>query len=127
MTRSHPAARRAAELIRRARGRVMVRSLTDELGLSARQLERLFRDHVGVSPKEAARIARFRHAVELMHSRPVPSLAHIAFECGYVDQAHLTREFRTLAGSTPASYRARISSPERQNVAFIQDGVDPAA
>ena len=36
------------------------------------------------------------------------SLAELAFECGYYDQAHLNRDFRDFAGKPPAAYASRI-------------------
>jgi len=49
-------------------------------------------------------VVRFDRASRaLRRSRPAP-LARLAAECGYHDQAHMTREFRALAGTTPAAY-----------------------
>jgi AraC-like DNA-binding protein len=62
---------------------------------------------VGVAPKLACRVARFRAAVSLLHDRPRTDLSAVAFDAGYADQPHLTREFRALAGMTPGAYRRR--------------------
>jgi transcriptional regulator GlxA family with amidase domain len=59
-----------------------------------------------VTPKTAARILRFERATHLVRGARPERLAWIASKCGYHDQAHMTREFRTLAGITPAAYRA---------------------
>lgn len=97
----------AAETIGRRHGAVTVEELSAEVGLGRRQLERRFRASVGVPPKVAARVARLRRAVRLLRERPEIPLSVVALRAGYADQPHLTRELRTLAGTTPAAYRAR--------------------
>ena len=71
--------------------------------LGARQLERRFRDEVGLAPKELAGVARLQRAARLLAG--AGPLADVAQAAGYADQAHLGREFRTLAGISPGRYR----------------------
>jgi transcriptional regulator GlxA family with amidase domain len=74
-------------------------------GLGRRQLERRFLAGVGVPPKMVSRIARFRHALELLRTEPTLRLSIVAMRAGYADQPHLTRDFVALAGVSPARYR----------------------
>jgi AraC-like DNA-binding protein len=80
-----------------------VRAISDRLGLSDRQLLRRFRVAVGYGPKTLDRVLRFQRF--LAHAGTVAtgdeSLAGLAFELGYSDQAHLTRECVELSGLTP--------------------------
>lgn len=95
----------AAELLTSPRSGIAVADVAEAVGLGRRQLERRFLDAVGASPKTLARIMRFQGVVAGLWRRdPVP-LAHLALQCGYADQAHLTREFREFAGVTPSAYR----------------------
>jgi transcriptional regulator GlxA family with amidase domain len=80
--------------------------MAKELGWSHRRLIARFRDQIGLTPKLLARIIRFDHAVTALRASPVRGLAELAFECGYADQAHLNREFRELAGTSPTEFRA---------------------
>ena len=82
-------------------GRTGVGALAAELGWSHRRLIAQFREHVGMPPKRVARILRFDRAFSLLENAVSPSLAEVAFECGYADQPHFNREFRALAGITP--------------------------
>ncbi len=77
-----------------------VADLGARLGISERQLRRRFADAVGFGPKTLARILRFQRFLALAPGRD--DLAGLAYEAGYADQAHLTRECRRLAGRTPA-------------------------
>jgi AraC-like DNA-binding protein len=72
-------------------------------GYSPRHFISLFRSAVGLNPKHYYRIRRFNLAVRSMAAGG--SLGDIAAAAGYSDQAHLTREFRELAGIAPTDYR----------------------
>lgn len=84
------------------------------LGISRRQLERLFLDDVGISPKRYAMLGRCHRAMKALSVRARISLAEVALEMGYADQSHMTREFVRLIGETPSRLL-------RRNVAFIQE------
>jgi AraC-like DNA-binding protein len=88
-------------------GRRAVGDLADELGWSPRRFIVRFREQVGLTPKTAARVIRFDHTVSRLR-RADESLAEIAYACGYFDQAHLNREFRELAGTTPRLFRSAM-------------------
>lgn len=92
----------AANAILRAHGRVSIDALADELGVHRRSLERRFERHVGLAPKQLARIARFQRVFQCTLDARV-AWADVAIDCGYFDQAHLIRDFRELAGETPAA------------------------
>jgi len=86
------------------RGRARIADLLRETGWSERHFAVQFKDHVGLSPKLFARVLRFRHAVRLLTDERL-TLTDIGHTCGYFDQAHFTRDFRTFAGITPSELR----------------------
>jgi len=108
-----PRLRRAVRFLREHTGSAAVRALTAELGLSERQLERLFTAHVGLGPKAFARVARLERAVTLMGGA-VRGQAELAALAGYSDESHLIREFRALALASPAELA------RERRVGFIQ-------
>jgi AraC-like DNA-binding protein len=97
----------AWQRLRTTHGRARVRALADELGWSHRRLIARFREQVGMPPKTVGRILRFDRVTQLLLDVEEPRLAEIAFDCGYYDQAHLNRDFRDFAGTTPGDYLAR--------------------
>ncbi|HUF35880.1 MAG TPA: AraC family transcriptional regulator [Gemmatimonadales bacterium] len=119
-------AARAVALLRRARGGVAVREVAAALGVGERRLERAFAHAVGIGPKALTRVLRLRRAVRAIGrgtaAGPRIGWAALAHDAGYADQPHLIREFRALAGMTPARYAA-----ERGIVGFVQDGEDDSA
>ena len=105
-------------------GKERVESLATELGCSRRYLLARFREQVGLGPKTVARLIRFgtvRRRIERAPTR----WADVAYECGYADQSHLARDFRELAGTTPADFLRRLlpghGGVMGDGVPFIQD------
>lgn len=86
--------------------RPQVSDLAGAVGLSERQLRRRFTQAVGYGPKTLHSILRFQLALDLGRARPDAGLAAIAYQAGYADQAHFTREVRRLAGTTPTELLA---------------------
>jgi|GEM_PF-485577 len=98
----------AALLLYDTWGQQRVADLAQTLDVSARTLERQFQQEVGVAPKTLARLIRFEMSSIQLNRDPAMSLATLAYDMGFSDQAHLTREFRSLGGLTPGAF-ARMS------------------
>lgn len=98
-------------------GRRATGSIAAEVGWSSRYLSRRFGVEIGFGPKTVARLVRFDRARRRLATTarppapgaragppvagPVGTLARLAAESGYADQAHLAREFREFAGCPP--------------------------
>lgn len=86
-------------------GRIAVDELSCKYNISTRTLQRLFKLSLGITPKEFIKIVRFRQVLKrLQDSSSRESLLRIAFETGYYDHAHLTREFKRYAGLNPVDF-----------------------
>lgn len=66
-------------------------------------MARRFRAEFGITPKTAARIFRFERACGLISNLRQP-LAEVAAACGYADQAHMTRDWKAFAGTSPKDW-----------------------
>lgn len=97
-------------------GSVSVSRVAAQSGLSARQFRRKFSSHVGLSPKEFARLRRIRHACILILAEQEAKLAGVSHDGGYADQPHLTREFRGIFGSSPRLVEAYLRQIEHIDV-----------
>lgn len=100
-----PAIRRGWTLLAASGGRLRTAELAGALGWSRKHLAARFREEVGQPPKTMARILRFERAEGMMAAGG--AWADIAYACGYADQAHLSREFRALAGLAPTALARR--------------------
>lgn len=96
-----------------------------ELGCSARQFHRRFQAAMGLAPAAWRRLARWEQAARALVA--AQGLADLASGHGYADQAHLTRETRTVAGLPPARLRQAAAdgrepwSLRPARVRFVQD------
>ena len=86
--------------------------LAREVGLSERQLRRRFERAVGYGPATLRRIQRFQRFLACARAAPPgTSLARLAADAGYADQAHLARESRRLSGLSPSRLLAAGAWP----------------
>ncbi|WP_227980274.1 helix-turn-helix domain-containing protein [Nocardia spumae] len=90
--------------------RLAVAGVAQEIGWSRRYLAARFTAEFGITPKDAARLTRFETSHRLLR-RPGAGIAEVAAATGYYDQAHMAREWRELAGSSPSAWRAREVFP----------------
>jgi transcriptional regulator GlxA family with amidase domain len=67
----------------------------------------LFQAEIGMTPKAIAQLLRFNRALRLLCQSARPSLSEMALDCGYYDQAHFNRDFRTYCGFTPTELLER--------------------
>ncbi|MBI2427571.1 MAG: AraC family transcriptional regulator [Ignavibacteriales bacterium] len=99
------------ELIQQIVGRIMtdkgilnVGQIASAFSLTARTLQRLFNQYVGVGPKWIIKRYRMHEAVEQMNEGGVVNWVQLALDLGYYDQAHFIKDFRTLIGKSPGEY-----------------------
>lgn len=91
------------DLIFNSNGMASVSEMTAVAGVGERQLERLFKKYIGLSPKYYARIIRFNYIFQLIKSKK-SSWAEIVYQSGYYDQSHFIRNFKAFTGEDPSSY-----------------------
>lgn len=104
----------AWRLVFASNGQARVSGVAAQVGWSRRHLSEQFRLATGLTPKQAARIARFEAARRVLLDPRRSSLAEVAARCDYADQAHLAREWQALAGCS-------IGTWLREELPFIQD------
>lgn len=87
-----------------------VRKISRDAGVSTRQLQSVFRDHVGLTPKQLLRVTRFQRALRIAREEPGLSWGYVAHLAGFYDHAHLIHDSTNIAGCTPSELVARDSS-----------------
>jgi AraC-like DNA-binding protein len=114
----------AAKLLHHTKGEYRITELADYCRLSVRQLERGFQHVIGTSPKVFARTLRFQEAQRRLMFDPDADLTRLANECGYFDQSHFIKDFKTFVGKTPTEYASQMRKMQEilksKDVVFLQ-------
>ena len=97
--------RAVSELV--APARPSITGLAADLGITVQHLGREFRYWVGLSPRSIVRLGRLHGLLDAVDTRHGVPWGALAFQVGYADQAHLSREFRALTALTPTDYVRR--------------------
>lgn len=91
-------------------GKDTIKTFCQINGISSRTLERLIKKHVGISPREYISLVRMQNAVRGVIDNPRTSLTEQAYEYGFYDQPHFTREFREKLNRTPSDFKISSNS-----------------
>lgn len=86
------------------------------VGVSRRQLERLFKQHLGSLPSRYYLELRLRRARQLLQESK-HSIVQIGLMCGFSSASHFSTAFGTLFGTTPREERQRKMHPPPGNAA----------
>ena len=95
---------RLVALIVGKRAITRVDQVVERAGTGTRTLQRLFHEYVGVSPKWVIQRYRLHEAAQRLAEERDVSLADLALDLGYADQAHFVRDFKSVVGRPPAAY-----------------------
>ncbi len=105
----------AVDEITRSRGTLSIRALSDQMGISQKHLIALFKQLAGGTPKELARIYRFKRVIySLDPARPV-EWGQLAYQFGYYDQPHFNQDFEVFTGHTPTAYMGLLRQVHDEN------------
>lgn len=97
-------------------GVVSIHKTARQFGVSQRQLERHFKQMVGVSPKLYSRIIRLQSIVAASQFQRSDNISDLVLRFGYYDQSHFVREFTEFAGKSPTAF---LRDENRMAEAFI--------
>jgi AraC-like DNA-binding protein len=101
---THPAVAFALREFRAAPHGKTIRSVTEQIGLSARRFADVFAKEVGLTPKLFCRVRRFQRVLRVIRAAREVDWAEIALSCGYYDQAHFNHDFKAFSGINPSMY-----------------------
>jgi len=85
------------------KGIISVVDLAKNHFTTERQLQRLFKEQMGIGPKDFINFVRYQFAIRaLRKADATKSLFDIAFDAGYYDHAHMTNEIKKYTGMPPS-------------------------
>jgi AraC-like DNA-binding protein len=87
-----------------------MQNLSRQIGFSQKHMIKIFKDHVGLSPKSFLRVIRFQTTLTAMTTQEFwGDGSGFALRHGYYDQSHFIHDFKTFSGFTPSQYWERKS------------------
>jgi AraC-like DNA-binding protein len=98
----------AMKSLLRSGGTTSINQIASIACLSNRQLERVCKDRIGLSPKYFARLIRFSRAYRMREEQPHSTWTSIAHQVGYFDQMHLIRDFREFTCQSPTGIEKEL-------------------
>ncbi|BDI32503.1 hypothetical protein CCAX7_45540 [Capsulimonas corticalis] len=90
--------------MREANGAMPIRQVAAAVHATVRTLERKFKQSSGYTVKDVSGLMRFEQVRNQLWLSPNSSIADVAYELGYTDQSHLSREFKRYAGVAPGAF-----------------------
>lgn len=105
----HPELKRILKIIKECNGDITVKEISESSYYSERQLNRIFKQYVGISAKAYLRLLRINNTFRLL-KKPDNSLTNISATAGFHDLPHFTHDFKLVCGITPQEYRDNISN-----------------
>lgn len=100
--KGHPAVAYALQMFERSPATApSIAEIADMANLSTERFIRVFKEEVGLTPKNYGSIVRFRLAFRMIRQERVNPSVDMALSSGYYDQSHMYREFRKYANMTP--------------------------
>jgi len=95
---------KAGLAMREATGTIPVGQIAAAAHSTVRTLERNFKKSSGHTVKDVSALIRFEQVRNQLLLYPDTNIAGLAYELGYTDQSHLSREFKRFSGTTPAAF-----------------------
>ncbi|WP_165422896.1 helix-turn-helix domain-containing protein [Ktedonosporobacter rubrisoli] len=104
MSRGWGLVQHAIEEIVNRHGDLSIRELSEQIGISQNHLKTQFKQLIGASPKEFARLSRFFHVLSSIDPMQPVDWTLIAHQSGFYDQPHFNKEFAAFTGYSPSRY-----------------------
>lgn len=82
-----------------------IEDIAKRFSLSSRTLDRLFKKHLGVSPVNFRKVARFRHSLKnKLFNEQFNTLTRIGYESNFYDQSYFIKVYKNLTGQNPKAF-----------------------
>lgn len=115
----------AGMVLRGSNGTIEVSQVAKTAHASVRTLQRTFKHYSGYSVKDVSTLIRFEKVRNQLWLNPDVNISGLAYEAGYTDQSHLSRDFKRYTGTTPAVFARKVKKErtalDNDFVAFIQE------
>lgn len=102
------------DLIRKAKGQIHARALSEALFVTPKSLERKFSALLGKTPKQYIKLVRFQEVLRDLSRNQTLSFTEQAYQSGYFDQSHFIHDFKNYSGFTPGEFLTHCNATHLQ-------------
>jgi AraC-like DNA-binding protein len=106
---------KAGAALREAKGTIPVSEVAAAAHTTVRTLERNFKQSSGHTIKDVSALIRFEQVRNFLWLHPDTNLAGLAYDLGYTDQSHLTREFKRYSCTTPRAFAKKVMKAKQKS------------
>ncbi len=92
-----------------------IAEMISKAGISKKHFINQFKKYVGLTPKQLQRVFRFNDILQCISKEDNIGWTQIALSCGYYDQAHFIKEFKSFCGINPSKFISDYKTTERMN------------
>lgn len=97
---------------------IKIDKLAEELEISRKTLNQLFKKYIFRSPSNYRKVLRFRNSLSIKSD----DLTSLAYTLGFFDQSHMIREFKGITGNTPKNFFSNVQSVENNSIKWMING-----
>lgn len=109
--------RNSINIVKNLSGNISVKSLSNTLNYSERQLSRIYKEHLGINAKNYIQLVKINKILLDMQLQN-EALASLAYSYQYHDESHLIKSFKSICGVTPKSYKENMSDFYNESLKF---------
>lgn len=99
---------KACQAILLNKGVINSSAVSDAGYSSERNIERIFKQLIGETPKALSRKVRFEFIRDFLWNFPDANLTNLAYDLNFTDLAHFSNEFRAFSGKSPKAFAADV-------------------
>ncbi|MHA3082874.1 helix-turn-helix domain-containing protein [Acinetobacter sp. ANC 5383] len=94
--------------IYRSTSQFKIKELEQLTGYSSRHIQRTFKQDTGLCPKSFFNMMRFQSAIQRLQHAPQHSLSDLAYDLGYNDQSHFSKDFKKYGNTSPHAFLNQV-------------------
>lgn len=117
----HNLAEAVRHYIYAAGGEVRIKELEEYTGYTARYMNKVFHEIVGVSPKLFCKITKLQRMIQWMNQSDGLNLADFAVDYGYYDQSHFIKDFKEFTAMTPKQYTKMLKEKDYRHRLIVSE------
>jgi len=100
-----------------------LQQVAEQADYSTRHLNRVFSEELGIAPKAYQKVLRITAAMSGIYQDGFRKFSELAYACGFSDQAHFNRNFKSFTGLSPSAFMKQREGSANSKLAQWEEGL----